>query len=131
VSLHMNYHTHVKTPWHLEALCMDTDISQERPALIFRAHFLSYPRIVSTSTLWNPEVHHRLHNSQAVVSMLNHLNPPHIHPISLTSNKPEGRGFESRWGGFFFNWPNPSSYTMALGSTQPLTERSTRKIPGG
>jgi hypothetical protein len=31
----------------------------------------------------------------------------------------------------FFNWPNPSSYTMALGSTQPLTEVSTRNLPGG
>jgi hypothetical protein len=31
----------------------------------------------------------------------------------------------------FFNWPNPSSRTMALGSTQPLTEVSTRNIPGG
>jgi hypothetical protein len=31
---------------------------------------------------------------------------------------------------FFSNWPNPSSRTMALGSTQPLTEMSTRKIPG-
>jgi hypothetical protein len=29
----------------------------------------------------------------------------------------------------FFNWPNPSSRTMALGSTQPLTEMSTRNIP--
>jgi hypothetical protein len=34
-----------------------------------------------------------------------------------------------RW--IFFNWPNPSSRTMALGSTQPLTEMSTRNIPGG
>jgi hypothetical protein len=31
----------------------------------------------------------------------------------------------------FFNWPNPSSHTMALGSTQPLTEMSTRILPGG
>jgi hypothetical protein len=31
----------------------------------------------------------------------------------------------------FFNWPNPSSRTMALGSTQPLTEVSTRDLPGG
>jgi hypothetical protein len=31
----------------------------------------------------------------------------------------------------FFNWPNPSIRTIALGSTQPLTEMSTRKIPGG
>jgi hypothetical protein len=30
-----------------------------------------------------------------------------------------------------FNWPNPSSCTMALGSTQPLTYMSTRNIPGG
>jgi hypothetical protein len=31
----------------------------------------------------------------------------------------------------FYNWPNPSSRTMALGSTQPLTEMSTRNLPGG
>jgi hypothetical protein len=34
-----------------------------------------------------------------------------------------------RW--IFFNLPNPSSRTMALGSTQPLTELSTRNHPGG
>jgi hypothetical protein len=32
---------------------------------------------------------------------------------------------------FFFNWPNPSIRTMALGSTQTLTEMSTRNLPGG
>jgi hypothetical protein len=31
----------------------------------------------------------------------------------------------------FFNWPNPSSCTTELGSTQPLTELSTRKLPEG
>jgi hypothetical protein len=31
----------------------------------------------------------------------------------------------------FFNWPNTSSRTMALRSTQPLTEMSTRNLPGG
>jgi hypothetical protein len=31
----------------------------------------------------------------------------------------------------FFNQPNPSSRTMALGSTHPLTEMSTRNLPGG
>jgi hypothetical protein len=31
----------------------------------------------------------------------------------------------------FFNLPNPSSRTMALGSTQLLTEMSTRNLPGG
>jgi hypothetical protein len=30
----------------------------------------------------------------------------------------------------FFNLPNPSSRTMVLGSIQPLTEMSTRNIPG-
>jgi hypothetical protein len=30
-----------------------------------------------------------------------------------------------------FNWPNPSSHTMALGFTQPLTEMSTRTLPEG
>jgi hypothetical protein len=34
-----------------------------------------------------------------------------------------------RWN--FFNLPNPSSLTMALGSTQPQTEMSTRNLPGG
>jgi hypothetical protein len=31
----------------------------------------------------------------------------------------------------FFSWPNPSSRTMVLGSTKPLTEMSTRNLPGG
>jgi hypothetical protein len=30
-----------------------------------------------------------------------------------------------------FNILNPSSHTMALGSTQPLSEMSTRNLPGG
>jgi hypothetical protein len=45
----------------------------------------------------------------------------------LICYKPEGRGFESRWGGIF----HYSSRTMALGSTQPLTEMSTRNLSGG
>jgi hypothetical protein len=31
----------------------------------------------------------------------------------------------------FFNWSNPFSRNMSLGSTQPLSEMSTRNIPGG
>jgi hypothetical protein len=42
--------------------------------------------------------------------------------------KPEGRGIASRCGGFFSNLPNPSGRTMALGSTQSLTEMSTRNL---
>jgi hypothetical protein len=45
--------------------------------------------------------------------------------------KPKGGQFEPRWGRFSFHWPNPSCRTMARGSTQPLTEMSTRNLPGG
>jgi hypothetical protein len=31
----------------------------------------------------------------------------------------------------FFIWPNPSSRTMTLGSTQPLTEMRTKNLLGG
>jgi hypothetical protein len=31
----------------------------------------------------------------------------------------------------FFNRPKPSIRTIDLGSTQPLTEMSTRNLPGG
>jgi hypothetical protein len=31
----------------------------------------------------------------------------------------------------FLNWPSPSSRTMTLGSTQPLTEMSIKNLPGG
>jgi hypothetical protein len=31
----------------------------------------------------------------------------------------------------FFNLPNPSSHTVALGSTQPLTAMSTSNLPAG
>jgi hypothetical protein len=46
--------------------------------------------------------------------------------------KPEGSGFDTRYPWIlFFCWPNPSSRTMSLGSTQPLTEMSTRNLPEG
>jgi hypothetical protein len=39
--------------------------------------------------------------------------------------KPEDHGFDSRW------CHNPFGRTLALGSTQPLTEMSTRNIYAG
>jgi hypothetical protein len=30
-----------------------------------------------------------------------------------------------------FNWPNTLSHLIALGSTQPITEMSTKKFPSG
>jgi hypothetical protein len=50
--------------------------------------------------------------------------------VEALCHKQEGRGCDSRWRGFFCTCPNPSSRTMALGSTQPLTEMSTRNLPG-
>jgi hypothetical protein len=32
---------------------------------------------------------------------------------------------------FFFNLPTPSSRTLVLGSTQTVSEMSTRNLPGG
>jgi hypothetical protein len=59
---------------------------------------------------------------------------------SRHDNPTRARGSVVDWGTMpvrvpdevdFFNLPNPSSRTMALGSTQPLTEMSTRNLPGG
>jgi hypothetical protein len=43
----------------------------------------------------------------------------------------DGRWFESWMRWIFFNLPNPSSSTMALGSIQAVTEMNTRNLPGG
>ena len=45
--------------------------------------------------------------------------------------KPEGRRFDSRWGNGIFHRLDPSGLTMALGSTQPLTEISTEGTSWG
>jgi hypothetical protein len=45
--------------------------------------------------------------------------------------KPERRGFDSRWCHWKFFSHNPFGCTMALGSTQPLTEMSTRNLSWG
>jgi hypothetical protein len=71
----------------------------------------------------------------------------HIDPLqSLVYNVSGARGSVVGWGTMlqagrssvwvpdeadFFNWPKPTSRTMAMGSIQPLTEMSTRKFPGG
>jgi hypothetical protein len=45
-----------------------------------------------------------------------------------TSQKVAGLNLDEVIG--FFNWPNPSSRNMTLGSTQHLTEISTTNLPG-
>jgi hypothetical protein len=41
-------------------------------------------------------------------------------------NEPVGRGFDYRWGHWDFYWLNLSGCTGSLGSTQRLTEMSTK-----
>jgi hypothetical protein len=45
--------------------------------------------------------------------------------------KPECRGFDFRWCHWNFHLHNTSGRTMALGSTQPLTEMSTMNVSWG
>jgi hypothetical protein len=47
----------------------------------------------------------------------------------VTSQKVAGSISDEFTG--YFNSPNPSSRIMAFGSTQPLTEMSTRNFPAG
>jgi hypothetical protein len=68
----------------------------------------------------------------------NHRHIPHrpTHPrvtqlVEKLRSKPEGRGFDSRWCHWNFHLHHPSSFNIALGSSQPLTEMSTRNISWG
>jgi hypothetical protein len=51
--------------------------------------------------------------------------------VEVVRYKPEGRGFDFPCCHWIFHWHNPSGLSMALGSTQPPTEMSTRKFSGG
>jgi hypothetical protein len=42
--------------------------------------------------------------------------------VEALCNKPEGCGFISQWGHWLSHLLNPSSHTMAMVSTQPVTE---------
>jgi hypothetical protein len=50
--------------------------------------------------------------------------------IQAVSYKPERRGFDSDEVTVLFHVPNPSNRAISLGSTNPLTEMSTRNLPG-
>jgi len=51
--------------------------------------------------------------------------------VKVLCYKSEGRWFDPSWCQWIFHWHNPSDRTTALGSTQPLTETSTRSISWG
>jgi hypothetical protein len=59
-------------------------------------------------------------------NMQNAYNPKGAAVAQLVNRKVAGSIPDGAIG--FFHWHNPSSRTMALGSTQPLTEMSTRNI---
>jgi hypothetical protein len=72
------------------------------------------------------EVPYYLQSSCRCIRSLHHVVcPSQIQSILIKKNV---HGVPMRW--IFFKLPNPSSRTMALGSTQPLTEMSTRNLPG-
>ena len=52
-----------------------------------------------------------------------------VQSVEALRYKSEGCGFGSRWG--HFHWLNLSGRTLAMGSTQPLIEMSTRDISWG
>jgi hypothetical protein len=54
-----------------------------------------------------------------------------VYLVEALCYKPEGRGLIPDEITRFFNRPNPSSLTMTLGPSQPLTEMSTRNLPAG
>jgi hypothetical protein len=51
--------------------------------------------------------------------------------VKVLCYKSEGGWLDSGWCHWIFPLTNPSDRTMALGSTQPLTEMSTRSISWG
>jgi hypothetical protein len=51
--------------------------------------------------------------------------------LCTTEYKPEGCGYFSFEVTQFFNWTEPSSRTIGLGSIHPLTPKSTMNLLGG
>jgi hypothetical protein len=94
--------------------------------------------------LFNQKLHCSFHKCSPMVPILNQVKPVNI----FTSYSLGARGGVVGWGTMYatsrkaagsipnqaieyFNWTNLSSRTMTLGSTQPLTEMSTRNLLGG
>jgi hypothetical protein len=98
----------------------------------FRLHIL--PTILSSSKkrIWSRQ---NIHTSSFSVKIRHNYKTTYPQKLLTQNNTTKLQAGRSqvrvpmRW--IFFNWPDPSSRTMALQSTQPLTEMSTRKIPGG
>jgi hypothetical protein len=82
----------------------------------------------NTTPLARNEAFRGLQSLHANSGILSHL--LHSRLVEALCYKLQGRGFYSTWGHWIFDWPDPSSRTMALGSTQSVAEMSTRNLPG-
>jgi hypothetical protein len=69
-----------------------------------------------------------IHSSSFIICLLTNIGGAVVEALRY---KPEGRGIDSDGVIGIFHLHNPSGRTMALGSTQPLTEMSTRNISCG
>jgi hypothetical protein len=76
--------------------------------------------LIGTTELVPQNWYHRISEGYAVAQF-----------VEALRYKSEGRGFIPDGVIGMFHWHNPSSRTMALGSSQPLTEMSTVSISWG
>jgi len=79
------------------------------------------------------QIHCHLHKTQQILVALSFMRLGYgvAQLVEAQRYRPEGHGFDSRWGLWIFHGLNPSGRTVALGPTQPLKEVSTRNISWG
>jgi hypothetical protein len=76
--------------------------------------------VVSIKLMSIPPRCNKLQNNNLILRLCNYYVPGHYPSSCLYPDDVD-----------FLNWPNSSSRTMVLWSTQPLTEMNTRTLPGG
>jgi hypothetical protein len=89
----------------------------------FRQRLKGTPKYCNSSNIrlghiMNTQVTYNDQMSQWPILWCNKIS--HLHPIRITivetlAYKPEGRGFNSRWGNWYFSWTYPSGCTTDLG----------------
>jgi len=105
--------------------------------------FCLWPRTKRQSSEWTGETSPRpkklkFHRSRAKIMLIiffdsqGEVGGRGSTVVKVLCYKSEGRWFDPSWCQWIFHWhKNPSDRTMALGSTQPLTEMSARSISWG
>ena len=93
--------------------------------------FVTQPHLRKVHNLFQKNVLHRVRSSSSSFSFHHLLDIPGARGGVVVKGlryKPSARGFDSRWCQDFSPWHYPAGRTMALGSTHPLTEMSTRCV---